>query len=183
MSRGATGELSSGAAVFGFDPEPRTPASRALHVLTLKRGLPRADLGARERFAEAALRAVAEAGLDLGARRGGRGGQRLHLVSVGDEPGRVRGVTVWYYATAPFGKFGGPGAWSPAGRGLRLETRDAEAPRGALERLRSDTRQLAGAAALVGDVFTGDDLLRPHVALHGGPEGSERTLRRRIQGL
>ena len=65
MSRGATGELSSGAAVFGFDPEPRTPASRALHVLTLKRGLPRADLGARERFAEAALRAIGEAGLPV----------------------------------------------------------------------------------------------------------------------
>ena len=183
MSRGATGELSSGAAVFGFDPEPRTPASRALHVLTLKRGLPRADLGARERFAEAALRAVGEAGLDLGVRRGGRGGQRLHLVSVEDEPGRARSVTVWYYATAPFGKFAGPGAWSTAGRGLRLDARDGEALRVALERLRADTRQLAGAAALLGDVFTGDDLLRLHVALHGGPEGSERTFRRRIQEL
>ena len=106
MARGATGELSSGAAVFGFDPEPRTPASRALHVLTIRRGLPRADLGPRERFAEAATRAVADAGLDVGARRG-RGGQRLHLVSVEDEPGRARNVTVWYYATASFGKFGG----------------------------------------------------------------------------
>jgi hypothetical protein len=182
MARGATGELSSGAAVFGFDPEPRTPASRALHVLTIRRGLPRADLGPRERFAEAASRAVADAGLDLGARRG-RGGQRLHLVSVEDEPGRARNVTVWYYATASFGKFGGPGAWSAAGRGLRLDAGDAEALRGAIERLRQDTRQLAGAAALLGDVFTGDDLLRLHVALHGGPEGSERTFRRRIQEL
>ena len=59
----------------------------------------------------------------------------------------------------------------------------AAALRSALDRLRADTRQLAGAAALVGDVFTGDDLLRLHVALHGGPEGSERTFRRRIQEL
>ena len=32
-------------------------------------------------------------------------------------------------------------------------------------------------------MFTGDDLLRLHIALHGGPEGSERTFRRRIQEL
>jgi len=183
MARGATAALSAGVAVFGFDPEPRTPASRALHVL-LRRGLPRADLEARDRFETAARRAVDEAGLDLGSRRGARGIQRLHLVDVEDEPGRgARGVTVWYYATAPYGKFAGPGAWASTGRGLRLDARDSAALKVALDRLRADTRQLAGAAALLGDVFTGDDLLRLHVALHGGPEGSERTFRRRIQEL
>ena len=39
------------------------------------------------------------------------------------------------------------------------------------------------AAALLGDVFTGDDLLRLHIALHGGPKSSERTFRRRVQEL
>jgi hypothetical protein len=183
MARGATAALSAGVAVFGFDPEPKTPASRALHVLTLRRGLPRADLEARDRFESAALRAVDEAGLDLGSRRGARGVERLHLVDVEDEPGRARGVTIWYYATAPYGKFTGPGAWSSTGRGLRLDARDSAALKVALDRLRADTRQLAGAASLLGDVFTGDDLLRLHVALHGGPEGSERTFRRRIQEL
>jgi hypothetical protein len=183
MTRGATGALSAGVAVFGFDPEPGTPASRALNVLTLRRGLLRADLEPRDRFEGAALRAVEGAGLHLGSRRGGRGAQQLHLVAVEDDPGRARSVTVWYYATAPFGKFGGPGAWSSAGRGLRLDAADTAAMRQALDRLRADTRQLAGAAALLGDVFTGDDLLRLHVALHGGPEGSERTFRRRIQEL
>jgi hypothetical protein len=42
---------------------------------------------------------------------------------------------------------------------------------------------VAGAVTLLGEVFTGDDLLRVHVALHGGPEGSERTFRRRVQEL
>ena len=181
MARGATGALSAGVAVFGFDPEPRTPASRALHVLTVRRGLPRADLEARDRFEAAALRAVDGAGLDLGARRGGRG--RLRLVDVEDEPGRARSVTIWYYATATYGKLAGPGSWSTTGRGLRLDARDSAALKGALDRLRADTRQLAGAAALLGEVFTGDDLLRLHHALHGGPEGSERTFRRRIQEL
>ena len=36
MTKGAMAALSAGVAVFGFDPEPGTPASRALHVLTLK---------------------------------------------------------------------------------------------------------------------------------------------------
>ena len=179
MARGVTAALSAGVAVFGFDPEAGTPAGRALHVLTLRRRLPQADLEARDRFADAAQRAVGEAGLDLGR----RGGQRLHLVDVADAPGRSRSVTVWYYATAPYGKLPGPGVWSPAGRGLRLDAADQAAFRVALERLRADTRHLAGAAALLGDVFTGDDLLRLHNALHGGPEGSERTFRRRIQEL
>jgi hypothetical protein len=183
MARGVTAALSAGVAVFGFDPEAGVPASRALHVLTNRRSLPQAELEARDRFSDAALRAAEAAGMPLGARRGGRGAQRLHLVSVADAPGRGRSVTVWYYATAPFGKFGGPGAWSPVGRGLRLDAEGTEALRQAVERLRADTRQLAGAVALLGDVFTGDDLLRLHVALHGGPEGSERTFRRRIQEL
>ena len=103
MTKGAMAALSAGVAVFGFDPEPGTPASRALHVLTLKRTLPTGDLGPKERFPEAALRAAAEAGIDLGGRRGARGGQRLHLVGVDDDPARARSVTVWYYAARPYG--------------------------------------------------------------------------------
>ncbi|MBV8195653.1 MAG: hypothetical protein JOY80_09005, partial [Candidatus Dormibacteraeota bacterium] len=162
MARGVTAALSAGVAVFGFDPDVDTPASRALHVLCLRRRLPQADLEARERFTDAAVRAVEDAGLDLGGRRGGREAQRLHLVDVGDALGRARSVTVWYYATAPFTRLPGPGAWSAAGRTLRLEAEDAAAFRVALDRLRADTKQLAGAAALLGDVFTGDDLLRLH---------------------
>lgn len=183
MARGVTAALSAGVAVFAFDPDAGTPPTRALHVLTLRRRLPQADLEQRDRFSDAAVRAVEEAGVDLGGRRGGREAQRLHLVEIDDAPGRGRSVTVWYYATAPFAKLPGPGAWSVAGRAIRLDAADSAAFRAALERLRSDTRQLAGAAALLGDVFTGDDLLRLHNALHGGPEGSERTFRRRIQEL
>lgn len=183
MARGATAALSAGVAVFGFDPDPSTPASRALHVLTVRRSLPRADLEARERFADAAERAVAAAGVHLGSRRSGRAGQRLTLVTVEDAPSRSRSVTAWYYATAPFARLPGPGAWTATGRGLRLDAGDAAAFRLALDRLRADSRQLTGAVALLGDVFTGDDLLRLHVALHGGPEGSERTFRRRVQEL
>jgi len=177
-----TAALSAGTAVFGFDPSPGAAAGRALHVLTVRRGLPRADLNQRDRFEDAALRAVEDAGLRVGSRKG-RGAPRLHLVSVEDEPPRSRGITVWYYATAPFADFGGPGAWSSTGRGLRLEARDTAAFRLALEKLRADSRQLAGAVSLLGEVFTGDDLLRLYSALHGGPEGSERTFRRRIQEL
>jgi hypothetical protein len=176
-----TAALSAGAAVFAFDPEASTPPSRALHVLTVRRRLPQADLEQRDRFADAAARAVEGAGVDLGGRR--RDGDRLRLVEIDDAPGRSRSVAVWYYATAPFGAIDGAGTWSVTGRGLRLEGEDGTALRAALERLRADTRQLAGAAALLGDVFTGDDLLRLHNALHGGPEGSERTFRRRIQEL
>src|ERR1700694_4651043 len=183
MARGATAALSAGVAVFGFDPEPGTPAGRALHVLAPRGTVPMADREARKRFADAAAGAVEQAGLNLGSRRGARRDQRLHLVTVEDEPARSRSVTAWYYATVPFGKLAGPGAWTSTGRGLRLDATDAAAFRDALERLRTDTRQLAGAAALLGEVFTGDDLLRLHVALHGGPEGSERTFRRRIQEL
>ncbi|MBV8444445.1 MAG: hypothetical protein JOZ92_00855 [Candidatus Dormibacteraeota bacterium] len=180
MAKGVTATLSAGVAVFAFDPEPGTPASRALHVLTVRRALPRADVEAKDRFIDAAARALEEAG--AGGRRQGRSAQRLHLVMVEGEPARARSVTAWYYATVPFPSEPGPG-WVAAGRSLRLAGSDAEAFRAALERLRQDTRQLAGAAALLGEVFTGDDLLRLHMALHGGPEGSERTFRRRIQEL
>ncbi|MGH7721895.1 MAG: hypothetical protein ACRENL_03530 [Candidatus Dormibacteria bacterium] len=183
MARAAQAAMAAGIAVFGFDADPGVAPSRALQVLILRRGLPRGDLEARERFAAAALRLAAAAGVDPAARKGGRG-ERLHLVGIDDDPGRgLRTVTAWYYATAPLGEIDGPGAWSSAGRGVRLEARDSAALRRATERLRQDARQVGAAAALVGDVFTGDDLLRVHVALHGGPEGSDRTFRRRIQEL
>jgi hypothetical protein len=183
MARGAQAGIAAGVAVFGFDADPGVPPSRALQVLTVRRGLPRGDLEPRERFTAAAIRLAASAGVDLATRRGARA-DRLHLVEIDDDPGRgARTVTAWYYATAPIGDLSGTGTWSAAGRSLRLEARDGAALRQATERLRQDARQVGGAAALLGDVFTGDDLLRVHVALHGGPEGSDRTFRRRIQEL
>jgi hypothetical protein len=183
MARGAQAAIAAGVAVFGFDADPAVPPNRALQVLTVRRSLPRGDLEARERFAAAAARLATSAGVDLSSRKAGRG-ERLHLVDIDDDPGRgSRTVTAWYYATAPIGEIAGPGTWSAVGRGLRLEPRDSAALRQATDRLRQDARQVGGAAALVGDVFTGDDLLRVHVALHGGPEGSDRTFRRRIQEL
>jgi hypothetical protein len=183
MARGAQAAIAAGVAVFGFDADPGVPPNRALQVLTIRRALPRGDLEARERFAEAAARLATSAGVDLSPRKTGRS-ERLHLVGIDDDAGRgSRTVTAWYYATAPIGEIAGPGTWSAVGRGLRLEARDSAALRQATDRLRQDARQVGGAAALVGDVFTGDDLLRVHVALHGGPEGSDRTFRRRIQEL
>ncbi len=183
MARGAQAAIAAGVAVFGFDADPGVPPSRALQVLTLRRSLPRGELEARERFTGAAIRLAAAAGVDLATKRGGRS-DRLHLVDIDDDPGRgSRTVTAWYYATAPIVAGVGPGTWTAAGRGLRLDGKDGAALRRATERLRQDARQVAGAAALLGDVFTGDDLLRVHVALHGGPEGSDRTFRRRIQEL
>ena len=183
MARGAQAAIAAGVAVFGFDADPGVPPSRALQVLTVRRGLPHGELEGRERFSAAATRLAASAGVDLVARRSARS-DRLHLVEIDDDPGRgARTVTAWYYATAPMADLAGPGAWSATGRSLRLEARDSAALRQAIERLRQDARQVAGAAALLGDVFTGDDLLRVHVALHGGPEGSDRTFRRRIQEL
>jgi hypothetical protein len=183
MARAAQAAMAAGIAVFGLDADPGVLPSRALQVLTVRRALPRGDLEARERFAAAAIRLAGGAGVDLPGRKGARS-ERLHLVGIDDDPGRgARTVTAWYYATAPLGEIAGSGSWSVAGRGLRLEARDSAALRQATERLRHDARQVGGAAALVGDVFTGDDLLRVHVALHGGPEGSDRTFRRRIQEL
>lgn len=183
MARGAQAAIAVGVALFGFDADPGVPSSRALQVLTVRRSLPRGELGGRERLADAAARLAAAAGLDVAGRRGGRS-DRLHLVGIDDDPGRgARTVTAWYYATVPLGDLDGGAAWAAVSRGLRLEPRDAAALRQATERLRQDARQVGGAASLLGDVFTGDDLLRVHVALHGGPEGSDRTFRRRIQEL
>ena len=183
MARAAQAAISVGIAVFGFDADPAVPAGRALQVLTVRRALPREEVEAGERFVDAALRSATAAGVDLGGRRAGRS-DRLHLVAVEDDPGRgPRTVTAWYYATARMGGTEGSGAWSLLGRGLRLDARDSAALRLATERLRQDARHVGAAAALIGEVFTGDDLLRVHVALHGGPEGSDRTFRRRIQEL
>lgn len=183
MAHGAQAAIAVGVAVFGFDAEPGSPSNRAMQVLTVRRGLVRGELEARERFVAAAGRLAAVAGVDLAGRRGGRS-ERLHLVGLDDETGRgARTVTAWYYATASLTERGGTGTWAPVGRSLRLEGHDAVALRQATERLRQDARLVGGAASLLGDVFTGDDLLRVHMALHGGPEGSDRTFRRRIQEL
>ncbi len=187
MAKSAPAALAVQAVVFGFDPDPGTAPNRALHVLTVGRGLPAADVERNERFVETAQRAVSEAGLALGGRRG-RGAAAaspLQLVGLDDEPGRGnRTVTAWYMATASFDQEpSGAGKWTSVGRGLRLEGSAAGALKAATDRLRADTRTVAGAASLLGDVFTGDDLLRLHVALHGGPKSSERTFRRRVQEL
>jgi len=179
----AQASLAVTVAVFGFDPSPDTPSSRALHVLTVREGLPKAELDARESFEEAGARAVEEVGLHLDAGRKGRG-SRLRLVGVDDPPaGRSRVVTAWYYATVPFVEVPRPAVWGLASRGLRRTAADAPAFRASLERLRADSRHVAGAVALLGEVFTGDDLLRLYTALHGDSEGSERTFRRRVQEL
>ena len=183
MARAAQAALSVGVAVFGFDADPGVPPSRALQVLTLRRSLPRTEVDSRERFVDAAGRAAADAGVILTSRRAARS-DRLHLVGIDDDPARgARSVTCWYYATAPLGDLDDGGAWAAVGRSLRLDPLDAPALRQAVDRLRQDARLVGGAASLLGDVFTGDDLLRVHVALHGGPEGSDRTFRRRIQEL
>jgi ADP-ribose pyrophosphatase YjhB (NUDIX family) len=186
MARASQAALTVQAVVFGFDPDPSTPSNRALQVLTVRTGVPTADVERGETCAEAALRACTEAGLDLeGGRRGNRGHRSsLHLVGLGDEPGRgSRALVVQYYGTAPFGEIEGSGRWAAMGRSLRLDAGATAALKMAVERLRADTKNVAGAAALLGDVFTGDDLLRLHIALHGGPKSSERTFRRRVQEL
>jgi ADP-ribose pyrophosphatase YjhB (NUDIX family) len=185
MAKAAQAALSVRVVVFGFDPDPATASSRALQVLTLRGSLPGADVEGRERSAEAAQRAVSAVGVDLDGGRRGRGHRAaLQLVGLGDEPGRgARTLSVWYMATAPYGELAGTARWSPVGRGLRLDAQGQGALKMALDRLRSETKNVAGAAGLLGDVFTGDDLLRLHVALHGGPKGSERTFRRRVQEL
>ena len=177
MAKAAQAALLAQVVVFGFDPDPATAANRALNVLTVKGGLPTIEVEKNEKVEAAALRAVSEAGLDLGRRRS------LTLVGLHDEPGNNRTVTPWFATSAAFGELSGSGRWSPVGRGLRLDAGSSQALKVATERLRSDTRHVAGAAAVLGDVFTGDDLLRLHVALHGGPRSSERTFRRRVQEL
>ncbi|HYA01265.1 MAG TPA: hypothetical protein VEK76_13100 [Candidatus Binatia bacterium] len=178
----AQASLAVAVAVFGFDPGPETQAARALHVLTVGRNLPRTELDARESFEAAGARAVEEAGLKLEGGRRARGG-RLHLAGIDDASGgRGRSLTLWYYATVPYADVPRPAAWSSVSRGLRLESADAAAFRAGLERLRGDSRHVAGAVGLLGEVFTGDDLFRLYSALHGR-EGSERTFRRRVQEL
>jgi hypothetical protein len=154
-------------------------------VLTAGRSLPSADVERNERFVDAAQRAVEAAGVQLGGRRGRAAGSSLQLAGIDDEPGRGnRTVTAWYMATAAYDpEAGGTGKWASVGRGLRLDPGAANALKAATDRLRAETRTVAGAAALLGDVFTGDDLLRLHIALHGGPRSSERTFRRRVQEL
>ena len=185
MAKAAPAALAVQAVVFSFDPDPGTAPSRALHVLTSGRSLPTADVERNERFAEAAQRAVEAAGGTVGG--GGRrraAGAALQLVGVDDEPGRGnRTVTLWYSAVAPYDEEASGATWASVGRGLRLDGGAAAALKAATDRLRTDTRTVAGAAALLGEVFTGDDLLRLHVALHGGPRSSERTFRRRVQEL
>jgi hypothetical protein len=182
MAKAAQAALTVQVAVFGFDPDPATPSSRALNILTAGGKLPSAAVDQRETTADAAARAISENGLDLGRRRG----SALTLVGLGDQPGRgARTLSAWYSATAPYGpvRGGSRGRWTAAGRGLRLDAEGTAVTRAALDRLRAETRHVGGAAALLGDVFTGDDLLRLHVALHGGPQSSERTFRRRVQEL
>jgi hypothetical protein len=170
-------------AVFGFDPNPETSAVRALLVLSVQQALPGADLSGRETFEAAGLRSVEAAGLRL---EGGRRGRpaRLRLVGLDDSPlGRPRTVTAWYYATSPLVEVRRPAAWVAAARPPRMDAASVTALRAALDRLRADSRHVGGAIGLLGEVFTGDDLLRLYTALHGEPEGSERTFRRRVQEL
>jgi len=171
--------LSAVTVVFAFDPDPTAAPGRALQVLTVRKALPRVDLDPKERFVQAAQRGAIQAGVDLAGRKNQ---SRLHLVGLDDAPGRPRSVTAWFYATAPFSKLEGA-SWSSVGRGIKLDAADTAAFKASLEQLRDDARHLAGAVELVGQTFTGDDLLRLHVSLHGGPEGSDRTFRRRIQEL
>jgi len=181
MAKAAPAALAVQAVVFSFDPDPGTTPGRALHVLVSGRSLPSADVERSERFADAAQRAVEAAGGTVGGGR--RRGASLQLVGVDDEPGRGnRTVSLWYMGSAPYEE-GSSARWSSVGRGLKLDAAGASALKAATDRLRSDTRTVAGAAALLGEVFTGDDLLRLHVALHGGPRSSERTFRRRVQEL
>ena len=168
--------------VFGFDPDPGAAPKSALHVLTAGRALPGGPVETGERFAEAALAYASDAGVDLGGKRA-KSKSPLHLVGLDDAPGRSRQVTACFYATAGYSEVEQPGQWAAVQRAPKLDAGSTAALKAALETLRSDTRHVAGATALLGDVFTGDDLLRLHVALHGGPEGSERTFRRRVQEL
>jgi hypothetical protein len=186
MAKAAPAALAVQAVVFSFDPDPGTAPTRALHVLTSGKSLPTADVERNERFGEAAARAVEAAGGSVGGggRRRGAGAGGLQLVGVDDEPGRgSRTVTLWYMGSAPYDEGAGGGKWSSVGRGLRLDAGASAALKAATDRLRGETRTVAGAAALLGEVFTGDDLLRLHIALHGGPKSSERTFRRRVQEL
>jgi hypothetical protein len=171
-------------AIFGFDAAPGTSSGRALQVLTVRQSLIGAEPDARESLESAALRAVEEAGVRLEGARRSRAG-RLHLVGLADSAGGrgARSLMAWYYVTLPHTDVPRPATWVAASRGVRLVASDAPVLRAALDKLRTDSRYVGGAIALLGDVFTGDDLLRLYAALHGDLEGSERTFRRRVQEL
>jgi hypothetical protein len=182
MAKTAQAALAAQVVVFGFDPDPGTASSRALNIVTVGGSLPAADVEGREPVHDAAGRAIAQAGVALGGRRARSGGPTL--VGLGDVVGRGgRSLVAQYMATAPFAPLTGRSRWTPPGRGLRLDAQEQAALKAALDRLRAETRVVAGAAALLGEVFTGDDLLRVHIALHGEPRSSERTFRRRVQEL
>lgn len=182
MAKAAQAALTVQVAVFGFDPDPATPRNRALNILLTAGGkLPAVAVDQRETTAAAAARAITETGVDLGRR-----GSALTLVGLGDQPGRgARTLSAWYSAAAPIApvRGGSKGRWTATGRSLRLDAEGTAVAKAALDRLRDDARHVGGAAALLGEVFTGDDLLRVQAALHGGLDSSERTFRRRVQEL
>lgn len=175
-------ELRAAAAVLTFDPDPATPPARALLVLTLERALPVTEVGAQERFSEAAHRVATAAAPALGGRSGLRG-DGLRLVGLEDGIGRRRTVVAWYAALVAHREPEGPGTWSPFGRGARSLFPSSEMLGLVTRHLHREARSVGGAAALLGDVFTADDIFRLYTAVHGEPEGSERTFRRRIQEL
>ena len=182
MAKAAQAALTVQVAVFGFDPDPATPSNRALNILTVGGKLPATAVDQRETTADAAARAITETGVEVGRRRG----SALTLVGLGDQPGRgARTLSAWYSATVQYGPLrgGSKGHWTAAGRGLRLDAEGTAVAKAALDRLRADARHVGGAAALLSEVFTGDDLLRLQAALHGGLDSSERTFRRRVQEL
>lgn len=183
MSESGVGSaLQVAAVVFAFDPDPGTAPGRALRVLRTGQGLPAGELGPRERFAEAALRVAGAAGLP-GTGRRSAAAAGFQLVALEDQPARRRSIVAWYAALTPLRELAEPGEWTSFGRGSRALFPSAEVLRLVSRHLRREARTLAGAVALLGDVFTADDLLRLHIAVNGGPEGSERTFRRRVQEL
>ena len=130
-------------AVFSFDADPDTPSGRALHVLTAKRSLARSEVGPKERFMDAALRAVDDAGVDLMHRRP-KSAPPLHLIGFDDAPSRTRHVTAWFYATAPHDIDVAPGKFSPANRSLKLDAADTALLRSAAGRRSLMRRPLSG---------------------------------------
>jgi hypothetical protein len=179
MSRESRALLRVAVAAFGFDPAPETSPGRALQVVTVEGRLPQGTVDPDERLAGAAGRLLRAAGV----RAEGRRLTRMHLVGVDDGPARSRTLTAWFYTSAPVEPLSPPARWITAGRSPKLPAADMPAFRAALDQLRRDTRQVGDAAAMIGEVFTGEDLLRLHISMHGGPEGSDRTFRRRVQEL
>ena len=171
-------------AVFGFDPDPRRrrPAVPSTSSRSSRR-CPRPSWTPGRPSRRPGARAVGEAGVASRWAAGPRRGP--------PPPGRprrparrqTRAVTAWYPRDRPFRGGAAAGGMGAGRSGPAPGGPDTAAFRASLDRLRADSRHVAGAVALLGEVFTGDDLLRLYVALHGGPEGSERTFRRRVQEL